>query len=121
MLPTSTLLAGIDRADRHHWLTNCEGFHVRSGSRRLGVVGFVRRELDPRLPDTIHVCAGIMRLREIAVPVDAVEALDPRRQTIWVRMPEYSRAWRSRRLADWLQRVGGRTRTVQRATPGSAQ
>lgn len=85
MLPISTLLATIDFADREYWLRHCEGFHVRSGSRRLGVVESVQHESDPRLPDTIHIRAGIVRIREFAIPVEDVEKLDPRRQTVWVR------------------------------------
>jgi hypothetical protein len=109
MLPMSTLLASLDVADRRYWLSNCEGFHVRSGSRHLGIVEFVRHGTDPSLPDTIHACAGIMRMREFAVPVEDVEGLDPRRQTIWVRAQEKPVAGR---IAGWLSRAGTLARTA---------
>jgi hypothetical protein len=117
----STLLASLDVADRRYWLSNCEGFHVRSGSRHLGIVEFVQHQSDPLLPDTIHVCAGIIRMRETAVPVDAVEGLDPRRQTIWVRTPDTTEVPAARRMAAWLRRAGALARTAQRAPAGGAR
>jgi hypothetical protein len=117
----STLLAGLDAADRRYWLSNCEGFHVRSGSRHLGIVEFVRHGSDPSLPDTIHACAGIMRLREFALPVEDVEGLDPRRQTLWVRRHEPPTPV-AHRLATWLSRAATTlARTAQRATPRGAR
>jgi hypothetical protein len=116
MIPLSTLLATIDVADREYWLGHCEGFDVRSGSRRLGVVRFVRYGTDPSLPHTIHLCAGIMRIREIAIAAADVEGVDPRGHTIWVRARRSSRARQWRRMAGWLARAG----TVRPPTPGSA-
>jgi hypothetical protein len=121
MLPLSTLLATIDVADREYWLGRCEGFQVRSGRRRLGVVGSVRYGSDPSLPQTLHVSAGTMLVREIAIPSADVERLDPRGQTIWVRTSASTRTRRRRRMAAWFHRAGARTRTVPRATPRGAQ
>jgi hypothetical protein len=116
MIPLSTLLATIDVADREYWLGHCEGFQVRSGRRRLGVVELVRDGQDPSLPRTIHVCTGTMRIREIAIPVADVEGLDPHGQTIWVRAQPAPATRRWRRIAASLHRA----RIVQRATPGGA-
>jgi hypothetical protein len=121
MLPLSTLLATIDVADRRYWLGHCEGFHVRSGGRRLGVVESVRYGSDPSLPHTIHVSAGIMHIREIAVPCADVERIDPPGRTIWVRTNPPVRTRRRRRVAAWLHRAGARPRAVSRATPRGAQ
>jgi hypothetical protein len=121
MLPLSTLLATLDVADRDYWLGHCEGFAVRSPGRRLGVVEFVRYGSDASRPRTIHLCTGIVRIREIAIPAADVEGLDPRRQTLWVRAPEAVKASASRRLAAWLRRVGARGGAVRRPTPGGAR
>jgi hypothetical protein len=121
MLPLSTLLATIDVADRRYWLGRCEGFHVRSGGRRLGVVESVRYGSDPSLPHTIHICAGIMHVREIAIPCADVERIDPPGRTIWLRTNTPVRTRRRRRMAAWLHRAAGRPSTLPRATTGSAQ
>jgi hypothetical protein len=120
MLPLSTLLARIDVADRRYWLSNCEGFHVRSGFRRLGIVESVRHGSDPRLPETIHVRAGIVHMREIAIRVDDVEGLDLRRHTIWVRTADAAGP-RARRRDGWFRHAGTVTRTAQRAAAGGAR
>jgi hypothetical protein len=114
----STLLASLDVAERRYWPSNCEGFHVRSGSRHLGIVEFVRHGSDPALPETLHACAGIMRMREFAVAVEDVEGLDPRRQTIRVRAAE---AAVTGRIAAWPNHAGALARTAQRATPRGAR
>jgi hypothetical protein len=121
MLPMSTLLANLDAVDRQYWLSNCEGFRVRCGTRHLGIVEFVRHGSDPFLPDTIHICAGITLMREIAVPVGDVEGLDPRRRMIWVRPHEPAGASARHRIAAWMARVGTLARTPQRTTPRGAR
>jgi hypothetical protein len=121
MLPLSTLLAAIDVADRRYWLGRCEGFHVRSGGRRLGVVEFVRYGMDPSFPHAIHVCTGLMHVREVAIPCADVERIDPAGRTIWVRATTPVRTRRPRRMAAWLHRAAARPRTVTHATPRSAQ
>jgi hypothetical protein len=60
-------------------------------------------------------------MREIAVAVDDIERLDPRRQTIWVRTPEAAAAPAAGRIAAWLRRAGTRARTAQRAAAGGVR
>lgn len=115
MLPMSTLLAGIDMLDREYWLGHCEGFRVRAGRRRVGVVDSVRYGPDPGLPETIHVCAGTVRVREVAVPVADVERLDPRTRTVWLHAPADAPAPAGHRMPSWLRRAEARARwAVQR-------
>jgi hypothetical protein len=115
MLSTSVLLASLDLADREYWFGRCEGFRVRLGDRRLGVVDHVHYGVDPHLPDTVHVCAGFVRMREIAVPVDDVEGIDPRTRTLWVREGDRSTLRTPRQLPERLRRAGARARwAVQR-------
>jgi hypothetical protein len=112
MIPLSTLLATIDVADREYWLGHCEGFDVRSDGRRLGVVEFVRYGSDPSLPHTIHLCTGLIRMREVAIPAADVEGVDPHGQIIRVRARRSPRAQQWRRMATWLHRAGARARTA---------
>ena len=121
MIPLSRLFAAIEVVDREYWLGHCEGFEVRCAGRRLGVVELVRYGPDPSLPHTIHACAGTIRIRRVAVPVAAVEAVDPRGRTIWVRRHPSPRARRRRRVTAWLRRASETVPAVERATVRGAR
>jgi hypothetical protein len=70
--------------DRKYWLGHCEGFDVRAGDRRVGVVEYVRYGSAHDRPDAIFALSGTFRTRVLEVPVDDVEALDPEDETVWI-------------------------------------
>lgn len=112
MLPLSTLLATIDLADREYWLGHCEGFSVRSGGRRRGVVQSVERGINSRRPAALHICTGVVRLRELAVAVEDVEGVDPRRKTLWLRTRDRGPRTRLEAVGAWLSQATMRARVA---------
>jgi hypothetical protein len=70
--------------DREYWLGHCEGFDVRAGDRHVGIVEYVRYGSAHDHPDAVFALTGTFRTRVLEVPVDAVEALDPEDETLWI-------------------------------------
>jgi hypothetical protein len=70
--------------NREYWLGHCEGFDVRAGDRRLGVVEYVRYGSAHDRPDAIFALSGRFRTRVLEVPVADVEELDPDDETVWI-------------------------------------
>jgi hypothetical protein len=70
--------------DREYWLGHCEGFDVRAGDRRVGVVEYVRYGSAHDRPDAIFALTGTFRTRVLEVPVSDVEELDPHDETVWI-------------------------------------
>ena len=70
--------------DREYWLGHCEGFDVRAGGRHVGIVEYVRYGSAHDHPDAVFALTGTFRTRVLEVPVDAVEALDPEDETLWI-------------------------------------
>jgi len=71
--------------NREYWLGHCEGFDVRAGDRRVGVVEYVRYGSAHDRPDAIFAVGGTFRTRVLEVPVADVEELDPEDETVWIR------------------------------------
>jgi hypothetical protein len=72
-------------AENHeYWLGHCEGFDVRAGDRRVGVVEYVRYGSSHDRPDAIVAASGRFRARVLEVPVADVEELDPVDETVWI-------------------------------------
>jgi hypothetical protein len=70
--------------NREYWLGHCEGFAVRAGDRRVGVVEYVRYGSAHDRPDAIFAVGGTFRTRVLEVPVADVEGLDPEDETVWI-------------------------------------
>jgi hypothetical protein len=70
--------------NREYWLGHCEGFDVRAGDRRVGVVEYVRYGSAHDRPDAIFALSGTFRTRVLEVPVDDVKELDPEDETVWI-------------------------------------
>jgi hypothetical protein len=70
--------------NREYWLGHCEGFDVRAGDRRVGVVEYVRYGSAHDRPDAIFALGGTFRTRVLEVPVADVEGLDPEGETVWI-------------------------------------
>jgi hypothetical protein len=70
--------------NREYWLGHCEGFDVRAGDRRVGVVEYVRYGSAHDRPDAIFALRGTFRARVLEVPVDDVTELDPEDETVWI-------------------------------------
>ena len=70
--------------NREYWLGHCEGFDVRAGDRRVGVVEYVRYGSAHDRPDAIFAVGGTFRTRVLEVPVAEVEELDPEDETVWI-------------------------------------
>jgi hypothetical protein len=70
--------------NREYWLGHCEGFDVRAGDRRIGVVEYVRYGSAHDHPDSVFAVTGTFRMRVLEVPVDDVEELDPDDETLWI-------------------------------------
>jgi hypothetical protein len=70
--------------NREYWLGHCEGFDVRAGDRRVGVVEYVRYGSAHDRPDAIFALSGTFRTRVLEVPVADVRELDPEDQTVWI-------------------------------------
>jgi len=70
--------------NREYWLGHCEGFDVRAGNRRVGVVEYVRYGSAHDRPDAIFAHSGTFRTRALEVPVGDVEELDPDDETVWI-------------------------------------
>jgi hypothetical protein len=70
--------------NREYWLGHCEGFDVRAGDRRVGVVEYVRYGSAHDRPDAIFALSGTFRTRVLEVPVGDVKELDPDDETVWI-------------------------------------
>jgi hypothetical protein len=70
--------------NREYWLGHCEGFDVRAGDRRVGVVEYVRYGSAHDRPDAIFALRGTFRTRVLEVPVEDVKELDPDDETVWI-------------------------------------
>jgi len=70
--------------NREYWLGHCEGFDVRAGDRRVGVVEYVRYGSAHDRPDALFASSGRFRTRVLEVPVADVEELDPDDETVWI-------------------------------------
>ncbi len=70
--------------NREYWLGHCEGFDVRAGDRRVGVVEYVRYGSAHDRPDAIVALGGRFRTRVLEVPVAEVDELDPDDETVWI-------------------------------------
>src|SRR4029079_4971257 len=70
--------------NRDYWLGHCEGFDIRAGDRRVGVVEYVRDGSAHRHPESPVAPTGRFRTRVLEVPVSDVEALDPEDETLWI-------------------------------------
>ena len=70
--------------NREYWLGHCEGFDVRAGDRRVGVVEYVRYGSAHDRPDAIFALRGTFRTRVLEVPVEDVKELDPDDETLWI-------------------------------------
>jgi hypothetical protein len=70
--------------DSAYWLRNCQGFRVEVEGRKVGVVDDVLfgRQSEPA---TLLVRTGLFRLGLRAIPVDEIEAIDPRALRITLR------------------------------------
>lgn len=62
-----------------YWLGQCQGFQVYSPQGRVGLVEEVVRGADPALPEALVVRAGLLGQRLELVPIEVVEAIEPRR------------------------------------------
>lgn len=72
---------------RTYWLRNCQGFRVEQGGKKLGVVDDVLfgRQSEPA---TLLVRTGIFRLGLRAIPVDEIDAIDPRGLRVTMKPPK---------------------------------
>ena len=70
-----------------YWLRNCQGFRVEQGGKKLGVVDDVLfgRQSEPT---TLLVRTGIFRLGLRAIPVDEIDAIDPRGLRVTMKPPK---------------------------------
>jgi hypothetical protein len=84
MIPASALLAHLNTLDKDYWLAQSEGFIVRRGSRRIGVVAYPLFESSLVRPDVLIVRAGLPRRGQFRVDIGDVAAIDPRAKTIWL-------------------------------------
>jgi hypothetical protein len=87
VIPRSTLLAatadesggGVQpRGFLQYWLTECAGFAVFSGSRRLGVVTHVEYDEDGNGPAFVHVAGALLGNRRWRIPAGEAQTISPR-------------------------------------------
>jgi len=68
-----------------YWLGRCERFRVYSPHGRVGLVKELRCHTRVDRPDWLVVAVGLFHRRELLVPVDEVETIDPTKQRVRVR------------------------------------
>jgi len=68
-----------------YWLSHCEGFRVQAPGGRVGIVDQVLREESEGRPRALIVHGGLLGRKVLVVPVDQVDRVAPRRETILLR------------------------------------
>jgi hypothetical protein len=77
-------------------LSQCRGYAVFRGRRRIGVIADVRFDSDAHWPDELLVRRGRLTRRSVVIPVSSIRDVQLREQRVVL---EQHRTRRSRRLA----------------------
>jgi PRC-barrel domain len=102
----------MERHASDYWLEHCEGFRVEASGRRIGLVEDVLLNAEDNRPAAIMVAAGLRGVRTVVVPVEQIEAVQPRDERIRVSGPWPNPSHRPRR--GWLVAPLDRLRDLRR-------
>jgi hypothetical protein len=65
-----------------YWLRRCHGFRVDTPEGRVGVVEDVLYGAEHDRPSALVVRTGLLRQRRELIPIDDVDAVEPRRERV---------------------------------------
>lgn len=71
--------------DTDYWLGHCQGFRVDSPDGRIDLVEDVLFKSQLQRPDTLLIRGGLLGTHLVAVPVDEVDEIAPRKEQIALR------------------------------------
>lgn len=78
-------VAPIRALDTDYWLGHCQGFRVDSPEGKVGRVEDVLFKTSLERPDTLLIRSGLLGAHLVAVPVDEVDEVAPRRGQVALR------------------------------------